>query len=760
MINDVIVYSIYGLLTGVVLTIICLLYGFDMTMSALQFLDSLFRRPTKRWRKGAHVQEMKLKRETLEGITRQIRSVPPIQLSSECILYAYRHRPLFLPHHHHSKAVPKGRSDSVVEFSEKCGSEEQRRLLDSDVELSGGEEPTGAMSFGVANTPSRTAFENPCGSNENDLLRSPSPIPPASSAAFSLENDGPLEGTVGESILCKLVLLEGEIHVYEILSQTRGGAQGSYVFGGSGGGGGGGVGGNSGVESRHALYLGSTAEHFRGRIPLSTVQVEHYIPLMSRQRKAAATPPPVGAKGTEGNGSHTNVSGDPTTLSSSGRSASATSTIHSTENKSDAASNRGLLITSRSGGPLLINTRFGNPKAASPVGGPGMSPTHFSSLSPPTTTTTSRANPNGAPPSVGGTSDPPTLSPRSYMQGSSIPSTLHQSGSTVEGAGGEERYNGVSVLPSNRGGGGASGLLSWTALVLEFKDPRDAEMWYAAMKGSLELDAWREYLKNIPLPDTLNTFVGRLLFPSLRQKGLEKLIRKLIREKLEEVTARKFPRFLTGGIHLDDFVLGSGIPWISEVSEPAMSTHGEIGFDLNILYKGEAAGFALFFRFALAYRGFRIPRFILSVKLLELQASLHISIGPPPSKKIWVGLHRPPTLRIQANQGCASGKGFLHRILTSLPDMSDMVCNLLRLYCFSEMILPEMDDFGLPSIEETSEAAPTSVPQKPVKGTNFDRARAAEISRQTHLENPLSVERSSKRSPREKKRGIMRRKGS
>lgn len=769
MFTDYVTYCIYGLLTGVVLTIVCFLYGFQVTMSTVQFMDAVFRRRARGWNRKVRRQAMNLKRESLEGITRQTRSVPPLRLSTECTLFNYKRRSDRHTTIHRGgtqEIEEESGGGSVAKPSERRRNEGKTKPMQnrrpSDGVLEGGVgEPFPMKSSGVtAGAVSSACMLPPLGTprpTQHQACTFPAVIPVLS----AMESETPQEGPVGAAIPCKIVLVEGEIHVYEILSSTRG------LLGGSGGvtpwGGAGGIGGGSGGSStaHHPVSYGATAEHFRGRIPLSVVKVEHYKPQGSRQRRAQTFFNPSSSRdcdpasdGAEvengvGNNSFRAIVSSSTALSSS-------------DSRSDTASERALLLFSRGGEPLFINSRFGNPvtSRSSSERRTAVSRSTSASSSKEHRMQVSASNGGMEKDGVGSCSGgsvgkgravgrPGPLLPlqRSASVGSASPSSVHEvplssrmmnDGKTSKFIELEEVYHNMDILRSrsNDPGGGVGGvdLLSWNALVLEFSDPRQAEMWYTVLKNLDEVESWREYLRNIPISDTLNTFLGRLLFPSFRQKGLERMITRMIREKLVEVTARKFPRFLTGGIHLDDFVLGASIPWVSEVSKPAMSTHGEIGFDLNILYKGEGSGFVLFFRFALSYRGIRIPRFILSIKLLELQASLHISIGPPPSKKIWVGLHRPPILRIQANQGCASGKGLLHRFLTSLPDMSGIVCNLLRLYLFSEMILPEMDDFPLPSIEETTETLPATESKKPAKGNYFDHARAAEKSRRIHTD--------------------------
>ncbi|EPY17726.1 hypothetical protein AGDE_16089 [Angomonas deanei] len=275
---------------------------------------------------------------------------------------------------------------------------------------------------------------------------------------------------------------------------------------------------------------------------------------------------------------------------------------------------------------------------------------------------------------------------------------------------------------NNNNNNARANMATWTGMIVKFSNVRDQERWLTLLRCIEEADAWREFAKNVPNPDTFNLFASRFLFQNFSGNGFVDLLIGAIRKKLKKVSLTKFPRDLEGDILLDDFVLGNALPWISEVSDPTISTNGEFGFDFNIQYKGGEEAFTLYFRLALAYRGIRIPHVVFSVKLLELEGTAHISIGPPPTPKFWIGGHKPPVVRLEVRQGGACGKGLLHRILTSLPDLSGIMTNLIKLYLFSDMILPFMDDFPLPSVE----SAPKVRVEK--KRRTFDRRRAAELS--------------------------------
>ncbi|GET86826.1 hypothetical protein, conserved [Leishmania tarentolae] len=286
---------------------------------------------------------------------------------------------------------------------------------------------------------------------------------------------------------------------------------------------------------------------------------------------------------------------------------------------------------------------------------------------------------------------------------------------------------------------------NWSCVVIKFERSRDCERWHTLLSGLQEAEAWHEYAKTLPNPDTINTLLSRFFFQNMRLGAFSDTILRLIRKQLSLLPVKKFPRDLGGNLVLDDFVIGTKIPWISDVSEPRVSANGEVGFDFNLFYKGGEGGFSLFFRLALTYCGIRVPHVVFSVKLLELEATVHVSIGPPPSKKFWIGGHKPPIIRLEVRQGCASGKGVLHRILKAVPDLSGIMTSLVKLYLFSDMVLPYMDDFPLPSVVKSPKG---SVADLRVRA--FDWQRAAKISGAPQRKRFASLAKSDKGNPKGK----------
>ncbi|KAG5505621.1 hypothetical protein JIQ42_08387 [Leishmania sp. Namibia] len=276
-------------------------------------------------------------------------------------------------------------------------------------------------------------------------------------------------------------------------------------------------------------------------------------------------------------------------------------------------------------------------------------------------------------------------------------------------------------------------MASWSCVIIKFERSRESERWYTLLSGLKEAQAWHDYAKSMPNPNTINTFLSRFVFQNMRLDGLSDALISQVRKKLRELPAKKFPRDLGGDIILDDFLIGTQIPWISDVSEPRVSANGEVGFDFNLFYKGGEGGFSLFFRLALTYCGIRIPHVVFSVKLLEVETTVHVSIGPPPSKIFWIGAHKPPIIRLEVHQGCASGKGVLHRMLTALPNLSGIVTNLIKLYLFTDMVLPYMDDFPLPSVVKSPKGSFADL-----RVRAFDWQRAAKISGAPQREAPAA----------------------
>ncbi|ESL07064.1 hypothetical protein TRSC58_05253 [Trypanosoma rangeli SC58] len=261
--------------------------------------------------------------------------------------------------------------------------------------------------------------------------------------------------------------------------------------------------------------------------------------------------------------------------------------------------------------------------------------------------------------------------------------------------------------------------------VVKFYYLWEQERWQTLLGAPQEVAHWRAYLRTVTTPDSFNLLLTRLLRQNMRMTALTNFIGLKLQKNFDELSVNKFPRELGGRILLDDFLIGEEVPIFSNVSSPKLVANGEMIFDFDVLYRG---GATLCLRLNLTYRGFRIPHVVLSIKVIHLSARVRVSVGPPPSKVFWLGGLSPPDLRVEMHQGIQSGRGLLHRILTSLPDLSSIATNLIKLYLLHDMGLPALDDFPLPSIEKTPPSSPQGARRK-TWDIGFNRHNAAAHSR-------------------------------
>ncbi|PBJ69730.1 hypothetical protein BCY84_19430 [Trypanosoma cruzi cruzi] len=232
----------------------------------------------------------------------------------------------------------------------------------------------------------------------------------------------------------------------------------------------------------------------------------------------------------------------------------------------------------------------------------------------------------------------------------------------------------------------------WTAVVFKLPTRREMERWFNLLQATPQSEEWRMFIKHLPFTDVFNLVVARLYFENTRTSGLHDLLIEKLRRKLHRVS-RKLPKHIHGEILLDQLEIGGEIPLIRGLGEPSVSPNGEIELDFDFLYRG---GLKFSLRFAITYRGVRVPDIIFNIKILELSNHMRLSIGPPPSTKIWVGSPRPPQLRLEFTQEVASHDGILNAVLKLMPDMSLVMSNVVKVKLFEDMLLPSMEDFPLP----------------------------------------------------------------
>ncbi|RNF09321.1 hypothetical protein TraAM80_02270 [Trypanosoma rangeli] len=256
---------------------------------------------------------------------------------------------------------------------------------------------------------------------------------------------------------------------------------------------------------------------------------------------------------------------------------------------------------------------------------------------------------------------------------------------------------------------------TWEAVLFKFPTRRELERWYNLLQATPQSEEWRVFINHLPSVDVFNLVVARLFFENTRTSGLQDLLIAKIRRKLRRVS-RKLPKHIHGEILLDQLELGGEIPLIRGVGEPSVFPTGEVELDFDFLYRG---GLKFSLRFAITYRGVRVPSIIFNIKILELSSHMRLRVGPPPSSKIWVGGPRPPQLRLEFTQEVASHDGILNAVLKLMPDMSVVMSNVVKVMLFEDMVLPSMEDLPLPCFGYSPPSSEEGSPLLDKDGVNF-----------------------------------------
>ena len=247
----------------------------------------------------------------------------------------------------------------------------------------------------------------------------------------------------------------------------------------------------------------------------------------------------------------------------------------------------------------------------------------------------------------------------------------------------------------------------WTRVDIKFETVRELDRWNNVIHATDRTLAWRQHVKSLPSIDVFNVLASRILFELNNGPEFTDLIKAKITKKLKTV---KLP--LKGVLTLNEVRVGSEIPFINGVSFLSYNTTGEIGFDFNLTYKG---GFFLQLCAQLEVRGHHLPPVIISVQIESLEGNIHLSIGGPPSDKAWIGFHEAPKIQLTIKQEVYTGKerGILSTLVSAIPDLSDLISDVVKVKLFEDMILPNMDDVPLPDVKKTPPSTPVQAPIKP-----------------------------------------------
>ncbi|CAD2219190.1 hypothetical protein AGDE_07404 [Angomonas deanei] len=260
-----------------------------------------------------------------------------------------------------------------------------------------------------------------------------------------------------------------------------------------------------------------------------------------------------------------------------------------------------------------------------------------------------------------------------------------------ENAAGEHTYS----IGSDKTAPTVAEVSTWRCIAIKFPTRRENERWMNLLQSNERTDLWNHYLTHMPCKDIFNVLVARLFFENTTSNRLHDILTKKIQEKFEAL-AKTLGQNVKGKIFLESLTIGGEVPLFNNVSEAEVSTCGDLEFAFDVLYRG---GLVLAVRFSITYRDIKVPDITFTIKVLELAGRMRLNVGPPHTKKFWLGCPQPPELRLEITQNVQS-EGFLATALSLLPDLSSIISNVLREKIFEDMILPNYDFFPWVSFDD------------------------------------------------------------
>ncbi|EPY33249.1 hypothetical protein STCU_02379 [Strigomonas culicis] len=239
---------------------------------------------------------------------------------------------------------------------------------------------------------------------------------------------------------------------------------------------------------------------------------------------------------------------------------------------------------------------------------------------------------------------------------------------------------------------------TWRTIAIKFPTRRETERWLNLLQANARTEQFQEYLTHMPQRDVFNILITRLFFENTSSNRLHDILTEKIQDKFAAIS-RSLGHNVKGNIYLDGLVIGGEVPLISSVSEGTISPSGDFEFGFDILYRG---GLVLLVHFAITYRDIKVPDIVFTIRVLELAGRMRMNIGPPHTHKFWLGCPRPPELRLDISQEVVK-EGLLGNLISLLPDLGEIISNVVREKIFEDMILPKYDDFPWPSFDEANE---------------------------------------------------------
>lgn len=237
-------------------------------------------------------------------------------------------------------------------------------------------------------------------------------------------------------------------------------------------------------------------------------------------------------------------------------------------------------------------------------------------------------------------------------------------------------------------------------ILIKFPSLRENERWLNLLNISDPTSQhWTEFLSHLPCADVLNILIARIFVENTRTSYLNNFLKEKVAKKIE-IAVKSLPPQLKGTtVFLVELSIGSEIPLVTNVSDAVVNNTGDLSFDFDVLYRG---GLKMVICFDITYRGVKVRQIGFTFQLLELSGRIHFLVGPPPSRRFFLGCLKMPDLQLNMTQEEVNDKGVLHWLMKFLPNLSGIATSIMKNSLFEDMMLPSMDDFPFPVVGEDS----------------------------------------------------------
>jgi len=242
---------------------------------------------------------------------------------------------------------------------------------------------------------------------------------------------------------------------------------------------------------------------------------------------------------------------------------------------------------------------------------------------------------------------------------------------------------------------------------LLFKTGKDFENWYFRLERSASLHArkvrsdivedikqrtfWTSLCNQLVNfdahlnPHWVTAIACRIFWRIHDSDGFIDFITTKIEKKLAKV---KKPNVVES-IHVQNISMGPNLPVIHSVQLVSLSHDGELIVDVDFSYFGE---FQLTLEIVLSIKKIlRVP-VSLAVELTELSGKAHLHFNAPPSNRFWIGFYEEPKCEISVDTEIGEKTK-----LKNLPKLANIIIYKIKSELLESMVLPNMDDFPLPS---------------------------------------------------------------